>query len=72
MLSYQKSFMEYVLLLLNFKDAVAEGDGERNLRCWKFFLLHLKNDKRSKKYALEALFYVFQVYALLSPKLATN
>ena len=70
MLAYQKALMEYGLLLLNFKDAISEGDGERNLRCWKFFLLHLRNDKRSTKYALEALFMMFQVNSLLSPKAA--
>lgn len=61
MLAYQKALMEYGLLLLNFKDVISEGDGERNLRCWKFFLLHLRNDKRSTKYALEALYMMFQV-----------
>lgn len=70
MLAYQKALMEYGLLLLNFKDAISEGDGDRNLRCWKFFLLHLRNDKRSTKYALEALYLMFQVNSLLSPKAA--
>ena len=70
MLAYQKALMEYGLLLLNFKDAISEGDGDRNLRCWKFFLLHLRNDKRSTKYALEALYMMFQVNSLLSPKAA--
>ena len=55
MLAYQKGLMEYGLLLLNFKDVTSEGDGERNLCCWNFFLLHLRNDKRSTKYALETL-----------------
>lgn len=35
MLSYQKALMEYGLLL-NFKDVISEGDGDRILRCWKF------------------------------------
>ena len=70
MLAYQKALMEYGLLLLNFKDAISEGDGDRNLRCWKFFLLHLRNDKRSTKYALEALYLMFQVNSLLTPKAA--
>ena len=70
MLSHQKALMEYGLLLYNFKDAVSEGDGERGLRCWKFFLLHLRNDKKSTKYALEALYVMFQVNALLTPKAA--
>ena len=69
-LSYQKALMEYGLLLYNFKDAINEGDGERNIRCWKFFLIHVRNDKRSTKYALEALYLMFQVHALLSLKAA--
>ena len=70
MLSYQKALMEYGLRLYNFKDAVSEGDGKRGLRCWKFFLLHLRNNKKSSKRALEALYIMFQVNALLSPKAA--
>lgn len=70
MLSYQKALMEYALLLLNFKDAISEGDGDRILRCWKFFLPHLRNDKHSTKYSPKALYLMFQVYALLSPKAA--
>ena len=69
-LSYQKALMEYGVLLYNFKDAVSEGDGERDLRCWNFFLHHLRNDMKSSKYALEALYIMFQVYALLTPKAA--
>lgn len=63
-LSYQKALMEYGLLLFNYKDAINEGDGERNIRCWKFFLLHLRHSKRSTKYALEALYMMFQANAL--------
>ena len=69
-LSYQKALMEYGLLLYNFKDAINEGDGERNIPCWKLFLLYLRNDKRRAKYALEALYLMFQVLALLRPKAA--
>ncbi|KAK3731074.1 hypothetical protein QZH41_012180 [Actinostola sp. cb2023] len=70
MFSYQRALLEYGLLLYNFKDSVNEGDGTRIIRCWKFFLLHLKNSKSSTKYALKALYLMFQVYALLSPKAA--
>jgi len=69
MLANQKALMEYGLLL-NFKDAISEGDGDRNLCCWKFFLLHLRNDKHNTKYALEALYLMFQVNLLLTPKAA--
>lgn len=71
MLSYQKALLEYGMLVLNFWDAIAEGDGERILRCWKFFLMYLKHQGGSAtKYSLEALYLIFQVYALLSPQAA--
>lgn len=68
MLAHQKALMEYGILLHNFKDAVSEGDSERDLSRWKFFLLHLRNGKKSTKYALEALYIMFKVYVLLTPK----
>lgn len=56
---------------MEFYDAIKEGDGERILRCWKFLLLHFKADgKGSTKYALEALYLILQVIALLSPRQA--
>ena len=69
MLAYQKSLLDYGMLILNFFDAISEGDGNRLLRCWKFFLMFLKHQEgTSSKYALEALYLMFQVYALLSPQ----
>ena len=54
------------MLVLNFWDAIAEGNGERILRCWKFFLMYLKHQEGSAtKYSLEALYLIFQAYALL-------
>ena len=49
---------------------IAEGDGDRNLRCWKMLLLHFKNDTGSTKYALEALYYSLQLHSLFTPRLA--
>ena len=61
----------YGLLCLEFYDAIQEGDGERIIRCWKFLLLHFKADgKGSTKYALEGLYLILQVHALLSPRQA--
>lgn len=69
MYAYQKALLDYGILLLNFWDAIQEGDGERILRCWKFFLMYLKRQGTSaNKYALEALYLMFQTYALLSPR----
>ena len=56
------------MLILNFFDAVREGDGKCIFRCWKFQLPYLRNDPGSTKYALEDLGMMFQVYAMLSPK----
>ncbi len=70
MLAYQKALLDYGMLILNFWDAIA-GDGKRILRCWKFLLLYLKHQGTSAtKYTLEALYIMFQVYALLSPRSA--
>ena len=71
MLSYQKALLEYGLLLLNFWDAISEGDGNRIIRSWKYFLLYLPNEGSSAtKYSLEALYLMCQVNAILSPRSA--
>lgn len=71
MFAYQKSLLDYGMLILNFWDAISEGDGGFILRCWKFFLMYLKHQGASAtKYSLEALYLMFQVYALLSPRAA--
>lgn len=67
--NYHCGFMNMALLLRNFMDAIKEGDGERIIRCIKMFLLHFKQDgSGSTKYSLEALYQMFQLYALLSPR----
>ena len=68
--NYNCCLINYGLLFTEFLDAIAEGDGDRNLRCWKMFLLHFKNDAASTKYALEALYYTIQVNCLLTPRQA--
>lgn len=66
---YHCGLMNMSLLLRNFMDAIKEGDGERIVRCIKMFLLHFKVDGGgSTKYALEALYHLFQLFALLSPR----
>jgi len=71
MFSYQRALLDYGMLVLNFWDAISEGDGDRVFRCWKFFLMYLKHQGGSaSKYSLEALYLVFQVHALLSPRSA--
>ena len=70
--NYNCSVLNEGLLLMNFLDSTAEGDGERSIRCWKFFLLHFKQEKSTTKYALEALYLLLQVNALLPPDQAHN
>ena len=65
--NYNCSLLTQGLLFMNFLDATSEGDGERSIRCWKFFLLHFKEEKSTTKYSLEALYLLFQVYSLLPP-----
>ena len=69
MFSYQRALLDYGLLILNFFDAISEGDGERVIRCWKFFLMYLKH-QGANKYSLEALYLMFQINAMLSPQAA--
>ena len=72
MYNYQRALLEYGMVIINFLDAISEGDGGRLLRNCKFLLLYFQHDKGSQKYSLEALYLMFQVYALLSPKAAHN
>ena len=66
---YHCSFLNMGLLLRNFADAGKEGDGERLVRCIKFFMLHFYQDgSGSTKYRLEALYQMFQITALLTPR----
>ena len=66
---YHCGFMNMALLLTNFAHATKEGDGESIIRCIKMFLLHFKQDgSGSTKYTLEALYHLFQVFVLLSPR----
>ena len=69
MYNYQCSLLEFGFIIISFYDAISEGDGLRVFRCWKFMLPYLRQDgAASRKYALEALYLLFQAYALLSPR----
>lgn len=50
---YTREVISLGLLYLNFKDAVREGDGERVLRTWKYFLLIFRATGHTN-YAMEA------------------
>ena len=67
--NYASAVIGYGLLANDFEDAYKEGDGERTIRLWKFFLLHFKANGRTK-YALEAFNLIAKVNALLSARKA--
>lgn len=57
------------LLVKEFNDAINEGDGDRIVRCWRYFLLLFKANGR-KNYSVEAFNLLAQHDFLLSPRLA--
>lgn len=54
---------------MNFVDAIAEGDGNRIISCWKYLLLHFYAEDKTK-YAIEAQYLLLQQHCLLSPRQA--
>ncbi len=71
MFNYQCSLLDIGMVIKNFFDAVSEGDGLRVVRSWKFMLQYLRQDgASSRKYALEALYLLFQIYAILPERAA--
>jgi len=67
--NYTRTLCHYGSLMLEFRDAWAEGDGERVLRCWLLFLPHFRASGR-RKYVLEAFRLRLQTNVVLSPNLA--
>lgn len=57
------------LLLMEFNDAIHEGDGSRIFRCWRFFLPLFKAADRTN-YSIEAFTILAQEKYLLSPRMA--
>ena len=65
MYNYACARLNLGLLLRNVDDTVKEGDGERIIRCWRFFLLYYKASGRHK-YALATFLLISNVTAVLS------
>ena len=66
---YAKETLSLGLLLLEFKDGIREGDGNRVLRCWKYFLLFFRATKH-KNYCIEAFNIQMQYYYILPKRYA--
>ena len=66
-LEYARETLSLGLLLLEFKDAIKEGDGTRVLRCWKYFLIIFWATGH-KYYCIEAFIFLMQYYYTLPPR----
>ena len=67
--AYAREVMSLGLLLMEFNDAVREGDGTHILRCWRYFLLLFKASGRTN-YSVEAFTLLAQYEYMLSPRMA--
>ena len=67
--NYARVLCHYGSLVMEFRDAWAEGDGERVIRSWRMFLPHFRAAGRTK-YSLAALTVQLQTKAILSPNAA--
>ena len=67
--AYACEILSLGLLLMEFNDAIREGDGTRIIRCWRYFLLLFKANNRSN-YAVEAFTLLVQFDFLLPHRLA--
>ena len=67
--AYSCESLSLGLLFLEFKDGVKEGDGERIMRVWQYFLLLFKASNRTN-YSIEALTLLAQYHMILPPCLA--
>lgn len=63
--NYHNARLQCGLLILNIMDAIAEGDGNRLIRCYKVVLLFDFKFKHTK-YAYILLLLLVKIYALLS------
>ncbi len=51
--AYSRNLLSLGLLFMEFNNGIREGDGERIIRCWRYFLPLFKLDKRTN-YSIEA------------------
>ena len=61
--NYAHVLCHFGSIALEFKDAWQEGDGDQICQCWKVFLLHFYQNRRTK-YAWEALHLQLQIHSL--------
>ncbi len=66
--AYAKELTSLGLLLMEFIDGVREGDGERILRCWRYFLPIFKVSGRTN-YSIEAFNLLFKYEYCFTPRM---
>lgn len=66
---YASDVLSLSLFYMEYEDAIAEGDGLRILRCWKYLLPYFYSSNK-KNYSIEALRLLLQYYYLLPPRLS--
>ncbi len=64
-----RKFGNHCLLLVQFCDAVKEGDGDRVIRVWKYLMLLYRASKRIN-YAFEAFTLLLEYHVSLAPQFA--
>ena len=69
MYNYSRVLCHFGSLVMEIRDAWAEGDGQRITRCWKLLMPHFKSSGHPK-YALQSLRLQMQTNVTLSPNLA--
>ena len=67
--NYAREVISLGLLLFEFNDAVHEGDGDRIIRCWRFFLPLFRASNKTN-YTIEAFTLLAQEKYLLSERMA--
>jgi len=69
--SYSLQLLRFGCFFMEFSDAIREGDGDRVMRCWKYFMV-IFCSSGNKNYACESLNVLLQNYYTLSPRLSSQ
>ena len=67
-LEYASETLTLGLFLMEFVDAIREGDGDRIIRCWRFFMLLFKASNRTN-YSIEAFTLLCQFHFIFSERM---
>ena len=70
-LQYASEVLSLGLLLIEFNNAIHEGDGDRIIRCWKYFLIIFKATGR-KNYTIEAFKLLLQLNFVFTPRMCVQ